>query len=36
MRASESFGDLQMQRSRLLDLISGSRVVEYYEVNLQV
>ncbi len=36
MRASESFGDLQMQRSRLVGLISGSRVVEYYEVNLQV
>jgi heme-degrading monooxygenase HmoA len=36
MRASESFGDLQMQRSRLLDLITGSRVVEYYEVNLQM
>ncbi len=36
MRTSESFGDLQMQRSRLVGLISGSRVVEYYEVNLQV
>ncbi len=32
MRASESFGDLQTQRSGLLDFISGSRVVEYYEV----
>ncbi len=32
IRASESFGDLQTQRSGLLDLISGPRVVEYYEV----